>query len=99
MITVDFVFNLIENIVKRFEDEDEHCVLKHYYDTSGFGEGIDFFLHDEIKTALDCLNIKHRIDEVCVYEDKEWAFDAYATCVSFVVNEKVYRKFFIACEC
>lgn len=92
MITSDFVFGLIDGIVKRFEDAEEGLLSRWRCEEEIPGEVIDFVLDNEIKMALDCLNIKSRVKAVCV------SGDAYAICVSFIIDNELYQKVIIAYE-
>lgn len=92
MITSDFVFGLIEDIMKRFEDEDEGLLSRWRCEEEIPGEVIDFVLDNEIKMALDCLNVKNCVKAVCV------SGDTYAICVSFIIDNELYQKIIIAYE-
>ena len=98
MIDNEFVFKLIDGIAKRFEDEEEGCIAMHYTKSVAPGEFVEFFLCEEIKTTLKCLNVSNYIETTCIYEDDYWAFDAYAICISFIINGRTYRKFLVACD-
>ena len=91
MVTAEFVFNLIEGIMKRFEDEDEGC-LSRWYCEEVPGEAIDFVLDGEIETALNCLNIKNCVSATSICDT------TYAICVSFIIGEELYQRVIIAEE-
>ena len=62
MIDMDFMSNLIAGIMVRFKDErEEECnrSLRRKYTVVEDNEVIEFTLDDEIRTALNCLNIKN----------------------------------------
>lgn len=92
MVTSDFVFGLIEGIMKRFEDEDADLLSRWHCEEEVPGEVIDFVLDNEIKMALDCLNVKNCVKAVCV------SGGTYAICVSFIINNELYQKVIIAYE-
>ena len=92
MITSDFIFNLVEGIMKRFVDPEEGCLSRWHCEEEVPGEVIDFVLDKEIKMALDCLNIKNCVKAVCVNGD------TYAICVSFIIDNEPYQKVIIAYE-
>lgn len=91
MITTDFVLDLILGITERFEDEDECCTRRWMIEEID-GEEIDFVLDGEIKTALDCLNIKNQVHAVGIYDG------VYAICVSFVIGDELCQRVIIAEE-
>lgn len=92
MVTSDFVFGLIEGITKRFEDEDAGLLSRWHCEEEVPGEVIDFALDNEIKMALNCLNVKNCVKAVCVSDD------TYVICVSFIVDNEPYQKVIIAYE-
>ena len=98
MITSDFVFGLIDGIMKRFEDEDEGLLSRWRCEEEIPGEVIDFVLDNEIKMALDCLNVRNCVEAVCINEDENAAFNTYTICVSFIVDNELYQKVIIAYE-
>jgi hypothetical protein len=98
MITSDFVFGLIDGITKRFEGKEEGLLSRWHCEEEIPGEVIDFVLDSEIKMALDCLNVKNCVEAVCINESENAAFDTYAICVSFIVDNELYQKVIIAHE-
>ena len=91
MITADFVFDLILRITERFEDEGE-CCTRRWRTEEIDGEEINFVLDGEIKTALNCLNIKNQVCAVGIYDG------VYAICVSFVIGGELCQRVIVAEE-
>jgi hypothetical protein len=98
MITSDFVFNLVDGIMKRFVDPEEGCLSRWHCEEEVPGEVIDFVLDNEIKMALNCLNVKNCVEAVCINEGENAAFNTYAICVSFIIDNEPYQKVIIAYE-
>ena len=97
MITADFVNDLVLAIVEKFKDEDE-CTIRRYRMEVDEEEDVEytFNLDSEIKTALECLNIKHKVGAARAFSS--YSVDAYAICVSFVVDNELYQRIFVAME-
>ena len=98
MITADFVFGLIDGIMKRFEDKEAGLLSRWHCEEEIPGEVIDFVLDNEIKMASDCLNVKNCVEAVCINKGENTTFDTYAICVSFIVDNEPYQKVIIAYE-
>lgn len=98
MITADFVNDLILAIVEKFKDEDEHTIRRYRTEVDDEEEDVEcnFILDNEVKTALECLNIKHKVGAARAFSS--YSVDAYAICVSFVVNNELYQRIFVAME-
>ena len=97
MSTANFVNDLILAIVEKFKDEDEHTIRRYRTEVDE-EEDVEctFVLDNEVKTALECLNIKHKIGAARAFSS--YSVDAYAICVSFVVDDELYQRIFIAME-
>ena len=97
MVTADFVNDLILAIVEKFKDEDEHTIRRCRTEVDE-EEDVEctFILDNEVKTALECLNIKHKVGAARAFSN--YSVDAYAICVSFVVDNELYQRIFVAME-
>lgn len=94
MIDMDFMSNLIAGIMVRFKDErEEECnrSLRRKYTVVEDNEVIEFTLDDEIRTALNCLNIKNCVSGVPIRKVGESKKDIWVICVSYTLGNEPHQ--------
>ena len=94
MIDDEFMSSLIAGIMVRFKDErEEECnrSLRRKYTVVEDDEVIEFTLDNEIRTALNCLNINNCVSGISIREVGKSKKDVWVICVSYILDGKSHQ--------